>query len=324
MLLLLAVLVFPARADTIFLKNGNELEGIVQRESRAEVVLDLGFGTMSLQKSDIARIKRSSPKQRRILQQEQRRKFFDSGRWVPKTYGGLFTKYKELGAAREAAMEAKGRRDAMAHEQAGLATELPRLEGRGRYDCLLRLQEIGTLLPLAERDMQAYLSKYKAFEEDWAAAAKAETAEELTFREQLSQALAEMSRDFEKEQIVSRREGDHLIVQAMIDGRVPATFLVDTGATLTTLSPQVAARLTPLIGTESEGVSTVADGRRTKVRTFEVATLEIGRSKQDRVRIAVMPSPGRGLDGLLGMSFLQHFAVEMDTPGGKLFLNRLK
>lgn len=323
-MLRLALLAVLASADTVYLKNGNELEGIVQKQGQAEIVLDLGFGTMSLQRTDVARIRRSAPKERAELKREHRRKYFDTGRWVPSVYKDLFGRYQELGAAREAAREARSRRDALLQEQGGLATELPRLEGRTRYDSLVRLREIETLLPFAEREMQAYLSKYKAFEEHLAEAPEPSTAEAKEFREHLARSLREMSQEFDLDEIVSRREGSHLVVQALVDGKVPATFLVDTGASLTTISPQVAERLTPLPGSEGSGVSTLADGRRSKVRTFEVARLEIGRSRQERVRVAVMPAPGRGVDGLLGMSFLEHFAVQVDVPAGKLLLNRMK
>lgn len=314
-----------AWADTVHLKNGNQLEGLIEKETRAEIVLDLGFGTMGLQRSDVARIQRSSPKGRAELKKLHRRKFFDSGRWVPPEYKDLFARYQELGAAREAAREARARRDALLEEQSGVAQELPRLDdGQARYDSIRRLREIDTLLPFAEREMQAYLTKFKAFEDAAAAAPEAESPEALEFRERLTQAQAEMAAEFEKDEIVSRREGSHLIVQAMLDGKVPAAFLVDTGASLTTISPQVAARLSPLAGSEAVGVSTLADGRRTKVKTFEVAAIEIGRSRQSRVRVAVMPAPGPSVDGLLGMSFLEHFAVQVDIPAGRLLLNRMK
>lgn len=313
-----------AWADTIHLKNGNQLEGLIAKETRAEIVLDLGFGTMSLQRSDVARIQRSSPKGRAELKRIHRHKFFDSGRWVPSEYKDLFARYQELGAAREAAREARGRRDALLEEQSDLVQEMPRLDGQARYDSIRRLREIDTLLPFAERDMQAYLTRFKAFEEAAAAAPEAASPEAREFRERLAQAQAEMAAEFDKDEIVSRREGSHLIVQAMLDGKVPATFLVDTGASLTTISPQVAARLSPLAGSEALGVSTLADGRRTQVKTFEVGAIEIGRSRQSRVRVAVMPTPGPSVDGLLGMSFLEHFAVQVDVPAGKLLLNRMK
>ena len=42
------------------------------------------------------------------------------------------------------------------------------------------------------------------------------------------------------------------------------------------------------------------------------------------VPVAVLPSPGNGCDGLLRMSFLEHFAVPVDASTGQLFLNRMK
>lgn len=50
----LALLAHPAMADTVKLANGNFMEGKVVRQSKTEVVLDIGYGTAVLRKSDIA------------------------------------------------------------------------------------------------------------------------------------------------------------------------------------------------------------------------------------------------------------------------------
>lgn len=322
--LVLAVLALPVRADVVFLKNGNRLEGVVEKETADEVVIDLGPGTTSLPRRSVSRVKRSSPKELAALRREHRRKFFDSGRWVPKGGEDLFTRYQELGRSREKAMDARRRREALSEEQAQLSAELASLEGQARYEAWKRLQEIQGLLPLVERDMQAYFSRFKELGESVARAPAPESEDDVEFQANLRAALGELDKDFDGDAIVSRKSGSHLVVQAVFDGRVPATLMVDTGASLTTISPAVAARLTPVPGSESEGLSSMADGRRVKVKVFRVGTLEVGRSKEALVVVAVLPPPGAGVDGLLGMSFLEHFAVRVDASTGQLMLNRLK
>ncbi len=53
--LVLALSAGPAWADRIVLKNGQSLEGLIQSEDAAEVVLDFGYGTTVLEKAEIGR-----------------------------------------------------------------------------------------------------------------------------------------------------------------------------------------------------------------------------------------------------------------------------
>ncbi len=48
-------------ADTIHLKNGNTLEGIIEKETPEAVDVNLGFGSATFLKTEIARVDRSTP-----------------------------------------------------------------------------------------------------------------------------------------------------------------------------------------------------------------------------------------------------------------------
>jgi clan AA aspartic protease (TIGR02281 family) len=50
-----------AYADTLYLKNGRSIEGVINREEADSVELDVGFGTVSFRKNAIERISRSTP-----------------------------------------------------------------------------------------------------------------------------------------------------------------------------------------------------------------------------------------------------------------------
>jgi hypothetical protein len=52
----------PARADTIYLKNGGKMKGTVTSQNSSEVVLDLGYGTITTEMSEIKKISRSAGK----------------------------------------------------------------------------------------------------------------------------------------------------------------------------------------------------------------------------------------------------------------------
>ncbi len=49
----------PAHADTLHLKNGNKLEGFVENETADALEVNVGFGTVTLLKSEVADIVRS-------------------------------------------------------------------------------------------------------------------------------------------------------------------------------------------------------------------------------------------------------------------------
>jgi len=60
----------PAAADTLYLKNGRSIEGLIKKESADEVDLEIGFGSMKFSKKQIERIVRSSPEEVEFIRQE--------------------------------------------------------------------------------------------------------------------------------------------------------------------------------------------------------------------------------------------------------------
>ncbi|MDP8229759.1 MAG: retropepsin-like aspartic protease [Candidatus Gorgyraea atricola] len=60
---LLFGLVSESLADTIYLKNGRSIEGLVKKETESSVELDVGFGTVKFRKTEIDRIDRSTPEE---------------------------------------------------------------------------------------------------------------------------------------------------------------------------------------------------------------------------------------------------------------------
>src|SRR3989338_7198968 len=63
-------------ADTVYLKNGNTLEGFVEKESQDTIEFNLGYGSVTLLKGEIARVARSSTQESQVIWDEwnQRKK----------------------------------------------------------------------------------------------------------------------------------------------------------------------------------------------------------------------------------------------------------
>ncbi|NVN92793.1 MAG: aspartyl protease family protein [Desulfuromonadales bacterium] len=96
---------------------------------------------------------------------------------------------------------------------------------------------------------------------------------------------------------------------------VDVTMLLDTGASTSTISFDVAKRLGIRPDTTEMGLARMADGR--FLRTF-VSTLDylmVGPKSKSSVQISIMPTSGPSLpfDGLLGMDFLGDFSYHLDV-----------
>lgn len=109
------------------------------------------------------------------------------------------------------------------------------------------------------------------------------------------------------------------VVRVVVNGVREAKFLLDTGASITLLSPELASDL---------GISTSASDRSIRLHTvagptsgpvvmlesLRVGDMEVADSP------AVVHSTGPGLDGILGNTFLSHFNVSLDPARGLLRL----
>lgn len=94
---------------------------------------------------------------------------------------------------------------------------------------------------------------------------------------------------------------------------VEAQLLLDTGATTTTISGQVAESLRFESSDVSAGRTTVADGRSVGTYSFMADSIAVGSRSLSRVQAVILPgSGGNGYDGLLGMNFLKNFRYHVD------------
>ncbi|MDD5561046.1 MAG: retropepsin-like aspartic protease [Candidatus Omnitrophica bacterium] len=59
-----------AAADTIYLKNGRSIEGIVKKENADDIELEISFGSMKFPQKQIDHIVRSSPREAELIRQE--------------------------------------------------------------------------------------------------------------------------------------------------------------------------------------------------------------------------------------------------------------
>ena len=109
------------------------------------------------------------------------------------------------------------------------------------------------------------------------------------------------------------------VVTAVLNGYHHARFLVDSGSSVTLVSPALATAL-GIHGTSArQGVELQTLAGRTSGGSSTVASLRVG-SVELRDAAVVVHDPGPGLDGILGNNFLGRYLVTLDAARGILHL----
>ncbi|MCX5788281.1 MAG: TIGR02281 family clan AA aspartic protease [Elusimicrobia bacterium] len=348
------------RADTVELTNGNRIEGVIVSQNASEIVVDIGYGTVSLRRTEIAGIHRTSKKRRKAVERELSRRRFESGQQVPQGAEKLDGLMREVLAQREKAFDAKNRRAELDAEIKRIEAEAPEL--RRRYNELSRqidqtdprASEYNTLVAQANQTghrMSAGMTRAEeALEESRAAGAEIDRYSEGYHRLQeylrgAGAALAaagrtgpdadyyawveresrQMQKDFSEEAVASEdKRGGSVVVTAVVNGR-SLRLLVDTGASFTTLYGASAGAFGVDAKDELGSVFTVvADGRKVKGERVRLSSVKVGASEVAGSTAVLLPRTRQEFDGLLGMSFLSRFVFHVDPAAGKLVLERLK
>ena len=228
-------------ADMLYLKNGRSLEGIIKKQSLEQIELDVGFGSVTFEKSAIDRIHMSTPEE--------------------------FARIKEKWQVER------------------VKSELMRE----------RAEE--------ERNRQIALWKQRHDKE-------MEDAQ------------------FNPKEIAAAKRSGHMMVEALLNKKVTATLMVDTGASLMVLTRKTARNLGINLDTEgADVIMQVADGRKIKAKYVVLDTVSIKDVVAEKVEAAVLldKTTDYGFkDGLLGMSFLRRFNFKFDYNKGSLVLEKLR
>jgi len=227
-----AVSISRSGADTLYLKNGRDIEGIVKQEDDNTVELEVGIGLVKFRRSEIERIEKAPLYDNLDLKEEWRRK-----------------KIKD------------------------------------------------------EQNRRI-------------------VAEEERLKEERS-----------PKEVAVQRESGHIIVNALLNGEVNATLLVDTGASVIVLSRTMGEKLdleNTMTRTAGKGVPKVelilADGRKVQAQYVLLKSVTIEGVEAYNVEAAILLEDNNTaimFDGVLGMSFLKRYNFKFDNSQGKLILEKI-
>ncbi len=214
--------------DTIYLRNGRNIEGLIKKEDGKSVLLDVGFGTVKFRREEIKDISRSSREE-------------------------AFNIRKRWGEQRKLEEERMSRRK-------------------------------------------------KELEE------------------------TRQKKEFEPKEARFIQDKNKIVVEALLNKKVKASLLLDTGATVVLLSSGIAKRLRIRKNATKKDMVKVqmADGRKVNAQLIVLNTVSVEGAKARDVEAVVLSDyEGMGgCDGLLGMSFLSRFNFQIDTVNKKLILKR--
>ena len=116
--------------------------------------------------------------------------------------------------------------------------------------------------------------------------------------------------------------GGNFMVEVVLNKNLTAKLMVDTGASLVTLSDKVAKKLGFRSNSQSPKMQFTTAGGVVWMPMMALKTLGVGEANENWVEASVNDQMG-DLDGLLGMSFLGDYRVEMDKARSQMILKPL-
>ena len=116
-----------------------------------------------------------------------------------------------------------------------------------------------------------------------------------------------------------QRIGGNWIAEVRLNDSRTARFLVDTGAAVCVVAPELAAALGIRPPRDGQTIPLQTISGRTSGPLVRIPLLRVGDAEAEDV-VAVVHPPGPSMDGILGNTFLSRFTVTLDPERGVLHL----
>ena len=148
-------------------------------------------------------------------------------------------------------------------------------------------------------------------------------AEVIQFLDKIAARLKGFSQELTPFVVETTPSHGSKLVSAVVNDKVKGTFVLDTGASMVSFSKTFAERLKLDMRESKSADVTMADGRTVKGETVILGSVQMGDARIEKVQAVIIPTAGNDeVDGLLGMSFLRNFVIQLDGNTGKLILKQ--
>jgi clan AA aspartic protease (TIGR02281 family) len=127
----------------------------------------------------------------------------------------------------------------------------------------------------------------------------------------------------DKASVKFHKQGELMVVQAMLNEKSAAKFVVDTGASYTTISQATARELRIDLENTAAVIALQTANGVIEAPLVSVGSLELGGLGLKNLKVAVhdvFPDPT--IAGLLGLNFLSQFHVGIDSKNSVLYLEK--
>ena len=352
------------QADTIFLKSGGKVNGVIIKEDSLKVYIDIGIGQSEVEKERIKRIQKSNLEEMNDLQAKWRQKYFDTERFIPERFKKISEKMKELHSIRDKALRIKDKITDLKLQKKKLVKRIKKLReiyikanellkeidfriDRNRYNKMInkvsayraninitktKLDQINRALKIQNPYIFEYIEKLDKFENYFNNFIReCKKSERLNDNEKIyiksvKKTVKGFDDDFEKNYLnISFTQDRHVILNVRINDKKTGRFLLDTGASSVTFSKEFAAKLNIDLNKARNITSTMANGSSVSAKAVILESVQVQNIREkDILAVVLDKSPGENIDGLLGMSFLSRFILKIDADNNRIVFKKLK
>ncbi len=347
-------------ADTVYLKNGRTLDGLVVSQSDTDIELDMGLSRVTVKRSQVEAIARSVTEENTRLRDEWSERYITRGKFTPPGYRALADEFHAIERAHRDASAAhtsirthrrhqprrlEQRRD-LERQLVAINEELARTRPEDNPHAyndivernnalrarILVLQnqtvktegEIGEDMVRIADYIRSFDTFREKFDEAHASFAVSEASKtETVFFDTVLARLESLDNQFRENHIPHETRFGHLFMEAEINGRGTAHLMFDTGASVVTLSDVAARRLGVKLTGQKKAELRMADGSVVEAETVMLDSVQVGDARVENVLAAILPARYTDdKDGLLGMTFLREFIIHYDASRGDLVLRQ--
>jgi predicted aspartyl protease len=117
-----------------------------------------------------------------------------------------------------------------------------------------------------------------------------------------------------------------VVAEVYIDGKGPFSFILDTGASITSISNELANSLGLAL---TPGPEITAGGGKVKTSVTTLSEIKLGNDKEQNVTVLVAgylemlsKATGKKIDGVLGYDFMKNYEITIDYVAGNLYLKK--
>lgn len=354
----LTVFVTVAAGDIVHFKNGKKIEGTVEDLDDDTFLLKTSAGKITIRKSSVKNIERSALEKQEedaVPSGNEQSSFLKN---CPEKFKDLVGDFDSLQKGRENAIKKNKLKKyalykilSLENTNKKLNVELTSLNKRialinpdrnvKNYNSLIKKSNnISARIQINHSNLTQLNKKYEKIDSDindyfdllneskekinkkHEEVSKSLTPEEEEYFQTLCSELKEFESDFVRHEYkYDKKHKSTIVVSSLLNGKVRANLIVDTGASLVCMSEKIANKL-GIDTDKSLFTMTVllADGSQGKAMPLILKSVKVGDLEVQYVRAAVLNDVG-GEDGLLGMSFLENFKVSIDSKEKTLILD---